>query len=89
MSDTDIDRSFTEPKIQLECTCGWRGPDDAIEDWAVERDRDRVVRRCPDCGEPVPEWGAFPSIDGAAMLARGSLRAALVDAGVLEDADER
>lgn len=89
MSDATINRIFAEPKIQLKCTCGWRGPDDAIEDWAVEQDRDRVVRRCPDCGEPVPEWGTFPSIKGAATLAHGSLRAALVDAGVLDDTDER
>lgn len=89
MANAGIDRSFSEPNIYLECTCGWRGPDDAIEEWAVERDRDRVVRRCPDCGEPVPEWGTFPSIDGAASLAHGSLRSALVDAGVIENANER
>lgn len=87
MSDAGIDRNFSEPKIHLECSCGWRGPDDAVEDWIIEHDRDRVVRRCPDCGESVPEWGTFPSIDGAAALARGSLRSALVDADVLEGTD--
>ena len=79
-----VDRSFDHPNVELTCRCGWVGVDADVDTWAVEFERDRVVRRCPDCGESVPEWGALGPIDGAARIARGSLRRSLVDAGVLE-----
>lgn len=77
MPEPTWERSFSDPHVRLQCRCGWRGHDDEIEDWAVETDRDRVVRRCPDCGEPVPEWGTLAPIEGAARIARGPLRAAI------------
>lgn len=80
MTAPSWDRSFSDPHVELECECGWTGHDDDIEDWAVESERDRVVRRCPGCGDRVPEWGVLPSIEGAAKIARGSLREALVEA---------
>lgn len=81
MARPSVERSFSEPHIMLNCQCGWSGNDDEIEDWAVQPDRDRVVRQCPACGEPVPEWGALRSIDGVTQLARGPLRASLAEAG--------
>jgi hypothetical protein len=81
MTRPQVERSFSEPHIRLTCRCGWTGHDDDVEDWAIEPERDRVVRRCPSCDEPVPEWGALRSIDGVARLARGSLRESLVEAG--------
>jgi hypothetical protein len=81
--DAWVIRSFETPHIGLRCDCGWEGTDDDIVDWDVQRERDRVVRVCPDCGTPVPEWGALPSVDGAATVARGPLREALAEAGVL------
>ncbi|MFB6174285.1 MAG: hypothetical protein ABEI39_06545 [Halobacteriales archaeon] len=77
-----VERSFERPNVRFRCPCGWVGIDDGIEDWRVERDRDRVVRVCPGCGEARPEWGALPSIEGAAAIARGPLREALSEAGV-------
>jgi len=85
MTEPAVDRSFDHPNVQLQCGCGWTGLDAKVEDWAVQDERDRVVRRCPDCGDPVPEWGALRSIDGAAKMARGPLRDALAEAGHLDD----
>ncbi|MFB6140693.1 MAG: hypothetical protein ABEJ26_09695 [Halosimplex sp.] len=81
MAKPAVDRSFDHPNVQLTCGCGWTGLDADVEDWAIQEDRDRVVRRCPDCGDPVPEWGALNSIEGAAAIARGPLRASLAEAG--------
>lgn len=86
MANPSVSRSFDHPNVQLQCGCGWEGLDADVEDWAVEEARDRVIRRCPSCGEPVPEWGALRSIDGAGIIARGPLRDALADAGYV-DAD--
>jgi hypothetical protein len=85
MPDTWVERSFSEPNITLRCSCGWEGIDADVERWDVQRERGRVVRICPGCEEPAPEWGALPSIDGAKRIARGSLQESLVDAGVLEE----
>lgn len=86
MRDTPwVERSFEEPHVELHCRCGWSGVDADVETWDVQFDRDRVVRRCPDCGDPVPQWGALRPIDGAATVARGPLRRSLVDADVLDD----
>lgn len=79
MTKSSVTRSFSEPHIGLECECGWSGTDDDIDDWIVEADRDRVVRCCPGCGEPVPEWGVLEPIDAAAKIARGSLKRALAE----------
>ena len=83
-----VERSFDAPNVAFRCPCGWRGPDDAVEAWDVQRERDRAVRRCPDCGEPRPEWGAVRPLSGAALVARGPLRRALVDAGVVRDGED-
>jgi hypothetical protein len=72
-----VERSFNHPNIALRCDCGWEGVDADIESWDIQRERDRVVRRCPDCGSPVPEWGTLQPIDGAAQIARGPLQEAL------------
>lgn len=80
MAQARVERRFTDPHVHLFCRCGWDGYDDDIEDWAVDSERDRVVRRCPRCDDPVPEWGAIPSIDGAKRVARGPLREALGEA---------
>lgn len=85
MTEPRIDPSDDRPNIGLECTCGWVGVDDEIEDWDVQPERDRVVRVCPSCGEPVPEWGCLEPIDGVARIARGSLAEALADANQLPD----
>jgi len=77
-----VERSFDAPNIAFRCGCGWRGTDAEVEEWAIDRDRHRAVRRCPDCGEPVPEWGAIRPLAGAARVARGGLARALADAGV-------
>lgn len=81
MARPQVKRSFTEPQVRLTCRCGWTGHDNEIKDWEIDRERDRVVRKCPDCGEPVPEWGALRSISGVAYLAHESLRESLVEAG--------
>ena len=70
-------RSEDTPHVGLICSCGWDGTDADVVDWDVQESRDRVVRCCPDCGTPVPEWGTIPSIDGARKIARGPLRDAL------------
>jgi hypothetical protein len=81
------ERSFSEPYVRLQCECGWTGYDDDVDGWAVQPARDRVVRRCPDCGTPVPEWGALRPIDGAARIARGPLRTALAESEYDADVD--
>jgi DNA-directed RNA polymerase subunit RPC12/RpoP len=85
MAKPQVERSFTEPYIRLTCRCGWTEHNDDVEDWAIERKRDRVVRKCTDCGEPVPEWEAFRPIDGVACLACGSLRESLAEAGFSQE----
>jgi len=75
--------SAGQGEFEYRCDCGWIGPESALEDWAVQRDRDRVVRVCPDCGRPVPEWGALRPIDGVAKIAEGDLHDALVEQNVL------
>ena len=85
MQEPRWERSFSEPHVRLTCRCGWTGHDDDIEDWAIETEYDRVVRRCPDCGNAVLEWGALQPIDGAAQIARGPLRDSLVASGHLEE----
>lgn len=76
-TDPWVARSFDTPHLTFRCDCGWTGPDAAVTDWAVERDRDRVVRRCPDCDRPVPEWGTIAPIAAAELIAAGPLREAL------------
>lgn len=88
MTEPGVDRSFSHPNVQLRCRCGWEGLDADVEDWEIDRERDRVVRRCPSCGEPVPEWGTLRSIDGAAQIARGPLRDALVESGHRSEAQQ-
>lgn len=80
-----VDRSFAQPNIAFRCRCGWDGIDADIEAWDVQFERDRAVRVCPDCDDPVPEWGTIASIDGATRIARGSLRDSLAEAGVVDD----
>jgi hypothetical protein len=84
MPEPRVERSFEHSNVRLQCACGWDGLDADVEGWAVETDRDRVVRRCPACDEPVPEWGTLPSVEGAAMVARGPLADALAAAGHLD-----
>ncbi|WP_247004522.1 hypothetical protein [Halosolutus gelatinilyticus] len=84
MSEPSVARSLDHPNVQLQCRCSWSGLDADITDWDVQPKRDRVVRKCPDCGEPVPEWGTLRPIDGASRIARGSLADALAEAGYLE-----
>jgi len=81
MLGPSIKPGYSQPNIRLACTCGWEGHDDDITDWDVQIGRDRVVRICPSCGEPVPEWGTLTPIEGAAQLARGPLEQSLADAG--------
>lgn len=81
MPEPSVARSFDHPNVRLQCRCGWTGLDADVEDWDVQEERDRVVRKCPDCGDPVPEWGALRTIDAATRLARGPLADALADAG--------
>lgn len=78
-----VERSFEEPHMTFRCDCGWEGHDADVEAWDVQFDSDRVVRICPNCGDPTPEWGAVRTVDGAARIAAGPLRVALEDAGVL------
>lgn len=87
MSAPRVALRTSEPYLDLECGCGWTGHDRDVEDWAVETGRDRVVRRCPGCGEAVPEWGALQPVDAAVRIARGPLRDALVEAGAYPDTD--
>ena len=78
MSDREwVSRTYGDPYLQLSCDCGWVGRDADITDWVVQDERDRVLRQCPGCEEPVPEWGAFRPIDALADHAHGSLAEAL------------
>lgn len=72
-----VHRGFDDPHIALQCSCGWQGTDGDVTGWKVDWDRDRVVRRCPGCEEPVPQWGSFRPIEGLEPLARGKLRDAI------------
>ncbi|MFC4989213.1 hypothetical protein [Saliphagus infecundisoli] len=85
MPESSVARSFDHPNVQLKCHCGWTGLDADVTDWDVQSDRNRVVRKCPNCGEAVPEWGALPTVDGARRIARGPLAEALADAGRLDE----
>ena len=76
---------YGSPAFELGCDCGWTGRETDVERWDVQRERDRVVRRCPECDTPVPEWGTYRPIDGLEPLARGPLREALVEAGVVPE----
>ncbi len=67
-------------EMLLQCDCGWEGTESDVTDWDVQHDRDRVVRQCPHCNEPVPEWGAFRPIDGVERIAKGELRESLQEA---------
>lgn len=82
MSERGVEMGRRE--MHLRCDCGWTGEESAVTDWDVQRDRDRVVRVCPNCGEAVPEWGAFRPIDGVARIAKGSVRESLDEAGVYD-----
>lgn len=79
-----VERSYEEPYLTFRCDCGWEGNDADVDEWAVQRESDRAVRLCPSCDASVPEWGTLRPLDGAARIARGPLRVALEDAGVLE-----
>jgi hypothetical protein len=84
-NDSRVSQGFDSPHVALQCTCSWEGTDADIDGWVVDLASDRAVRKCPDCGEPVPEWGALCGIDGLATVARGPLRRTLADAGVIDD----
>jgi len=84
MSNPSVDRSFSEPHIRLQCRCGWKGHDDDIRRWDVQRDTDRVVRVCPDCAESIPEWGTIRPIDAATGIARGPLKTSLIEASIID-----
>ena len=79
MSDAGVRRSFNSSFITYECHCGWVGDDSDIDDWDIQPETDRAVRICPSCGEPVPEWGTHRPLSGISAVARGPLRAALVE----------
>lgn len=85
MSGPSVDRSFSEPNLRLQCACGWEGHDDDVESWDVQQDKDRVVPRCPNCNDSVPEWGALRPISAAVRIARGPLRSSLEKAGYVSD----
>lgn len=76
---------YGSPAFELGCDCGWTGRETDIDSWDVQTDADRVVRCCPGCSAPVPEWGTYRPIDGLRRVARGPLREAL-DAAGREDA---
>jgi hypothetical protein len=71
-------------EMLLRCDCGWRGAESDVTDWDVQWSHDRVVRKCPNCEEPVPEWGSFRPIDGVARIAKGQFEEALEQAGVFD-----
>lgn len=71
-------------EMLLRCDCGWEGAESDVTEWDVQRARDRVVRKCPNCEEAVPEWGSFRPIDGVARIAKGELRESLEKAGVFD-----
>jgi len=79
-----IDVSPDSNEVQFRCDCGWSGPESAIEDWSIQQDRDRVVRICPGCETPAPEWGTFSPINAVVPLARGNLQRSLEDAGIID-----
>ncbi|KXA88594.1 hypothetical protein AKJ57_06655 [candidate division MSBL1 archaeon SCGC-AAA259A05] len=68
--------------VKFQCDCGWRGEVGKITDWEIEVDRDRAVRRCPNCGETKPEWGTFPFLKGVKKIAKGSLKKKIEEAGI-------
>ena len=74
---TWVARTFGDPYLALACRCGWEGRDRDVTDWDVQSDRDRVVRCCPACDQPVAEWGTLTPISGLSSIAKGSLAAAL------------
>lgn len=80
---TDPTIEAVEEGVRARCGCGWTGELSTVEEWAIEPDRDRIVRRCPECREPRPEWGTFHGLDGVRRVARGPLRRQLDAAGVL------
>lgn len=82
MPEQYVERSFEAPELVIRCECGWVGADTDVTDWVVENHRDRVVRVCPSCGEPRPEWGTLHSILGAAQIAHGPLADAIAEADV-------
>ena len=82
--DRWVARSFDSPHVALQCRCGWDGTDGDIGAWDVQSERDRVVRRCPGCERPVPEWGTIRPIEAAVRVARGPLERALGMAGELD-----
>ncbi|GAA0475422.1 hypothetical protein GCM10008985_34750 [Halococcus dombrowskii] len=77
MQTAGVRRSFSSSYITYECHCGWVGDNSDIEEWDIQRDRDRAVRICPACGTPMPEWGTHTPIEGVAKVARGPLHEAL------------
>jgi hypothetical protein len=80
-----VERSFEAPNLALRCDCGWTGVDADVDEWDVQRERDRVVRKCPECDTAVPEWGTLAPIDGVTRVARGSLRTTLVEEGIVDE----
>lgn len=79
-----VKRSLEAPNLALRCDCGWTGVDADVDEWDVQQDRDRVVRKCPECGSTVPEWGTFSPMEGVVRVARGSLRTTLVEEGIVD-----
>lgn len=69
--------SVGDKEMAFTCSCGWYGEERDIEEWDIQSDRDRVVRVCPGCSDPVPQWGTFRPIEGVRPLAGGDLKAAL------------
>jgi hypothetical protein len=82
--ESPISVSPVSNEVAFGCPCGWTGTESDVEDWHVDESRDRVVRVCPDCGAPRPDWGALRPIDAVARLAKGDLRQTLVDEGVVD-----
>lgn len=64
-------------EIEYRCDCGWTGLETTLSDWDVQPERDRVVRVCPGCSTPVPEWGTLRPINGVEKVAAGDLEAVL------------
>jgi hypothetical protein len=85
MAQPRVERSFSEPNIRLTCRCGWEGHDVDIKDWVIDTEHDRTVRRCPSCGEAVPEWGAIQPVEGAAAIAHGPLADAIAETDALKE----
>ncbi|MBV0903522.1 hypothetical protein [Haloarcula salina] len=74
-SEPFVSVGATETKYH--CDCGWSGLESALSEWDVQVERDRVVRVCPECATPVPEWGTLRPIDGVEKVASGDLESAL------------